>query len=64
MDAWTPSEEQHLMRETCRQFCDDVVIPYIRQNWQREWDMNPDARLPPEILEGCERNDHRTFKIN
>jgi alkylation response protein AidB-like acyl-CoA dehydrogenase len=49
------SEEQRLMRESCRAFVDDVVIPFIRGNWQREWDMNPSTRLPKEILEGAER---------
>ena len=29
------SEEQRLMRQSCRAFVDDVVIPFIRQNWQR-----------------------------
>jgi hypothetical protein len=44
------SEEQRMMRQSCRDFVDDVVIPFIRGNWQREWDMRPEARLPPEIL--------------
>jgi alkylation response protein AidB-like acyl-CoA dehydrogenase len=34
---------------------DDVVIPFIRGNWQREWDMRPEERLPPEILEGAQK---------
>jgi hypothetical protein len=25
-----------------------VVIPFIRGNWQREWSMVPEARLPPD----------------
>jgi hypothetical protein len=29
------SEEQRLMRQSCRDFVDDVVIPFIRGNWQR-----------------------------
>jgi hypothetical protein len=49
------SEEQRMMRQSCREFVDDVVLPFIRGDWQREWDMNPDTRLPPEILEGAER---------
>jgi len=49
------SEEQRMMRQSCREFVDDVVLPFIRGNWQREWDMNPDGRLPPDILEGAER---------
>src|SRR6266540_2515264 len=49
------SEEQRLMRQSCRDFVDDVVIPFIRGNWQREWSMVPEARLPPEILEGAQK---------
>ena len=44
------SEEQRLMRQSCRDFVDDVVAPFIRSSWQREWDMNPQARLPPVFL--------------
>jgi alkylation response protein AidB-like acyl-CoA dehydrogenase len=57
------SEEQRLMRQSCRDFVDDVVTPFIRSNWQREWDMNPDARLPPEILEGAEKVGIRTLGV-
>ena len=30
------SEEQWLMRQSCRAFVNDVVIPFIRANWKRE----------------------------
>ncbi len=57
------SEEQRLMRQSCRAFVDDVVAPFIRSNWQREWDMNPDARLPPEILRGADEIGIRTLGV-
>jgi acyl-CoA dehydrogenase len=57
------SEEQRLMRQSCRAFVDDVVAPFIRSNWQREWDMNPDARLPPEILQGADEIGVRTLGV-
>jgi len=57
------SEEQRLMRESCRAFVDDVVIPFIRGNWQREWTMDPGARLPPEILAGAEKVGIRTLGV-
>jgi hypothetical protein len=41
------SEEQRLMRATCRGFVNELVIPFMRRNWQREWLMDPDARLAP-----------------
>jgi alkylation response protein AidB-like acyl-CoA dehydrogenase len=49
------SEEQRLMRDSCRAFVDDVVIPFIRKDWQREWTMVPEDRLPREILEGADK---------
>ncbi len=45
------SVEQRLMRQTCRDFVDDVVIPFIRADRTREWVMDPADRLPPEILQ-------------
>src|SRR4051812_19440064 len=57
------SEEQNLMRASCRAFVDDVVIPFIRSNWQREWDMNPDTRLPAAILQGADKIGIRTLGV-
>ena len=57
------SEEQRLMRQSCRAFVDDVVIPFIRDNWQREWLMDPDGRLPAAILEGADKIGIRTLGV-
>jgi alkylation response protein AidB-like acyl-CoA dehydrogenase len=57
------SEEQAMMRQSCRDFVDDVVIPFIRRNWQREWDMRPAERLPPSVLEGADRIGIRTLGV-
>jgi alkylation response protein AidB-like acyl-CoA dehydrogenase len=57
------SEEQTMMRQSCRDFVDDVVIPFIRSNWQREWDMRPEGRLPPSILEGADKIGIRTLGV-
>jgi alkylation response protein AidB-like acyl-CoA dehydrogenase len=57
------SEEQCLMRDSCRAFVDQIVTPFIRRNWQREWDMNPDARLPLEILKAADRVGVRTLGV-
>jgi len=48
------TEDQRLMRQSCREFVDDVIIPFMRANWQREWSMSPEGRLPKEILEGAD----------
>jgi alkylation response protein AidB-like acyl-CoA dehydrogenase len=63
MDDRGLSEEQRLMRQSCRAFVDDVIIPFIRKDWQREWSMSPEDRLPPEILEGADAIGIRTLGV-
>ena len=50
------SEEQRLMRQSCRDFVDDVIIPFIRGDWQREWSMTPEDRLPPKSSKAPRRS--------
>ncbi len=57
------SEEQRMMRQSCRDFVDDMVLPYIKQNWQKEWSMVPEDRLPLSILEGAEKVGIRTLGV-
>ena len=57
------SEEQNLMRQSCRAFVDDVVIPFIRKEWKREWQMDPVDRLPKSILDGAEEVGIRTLGV-
>ncbi|MDB5867324.1 MAG: hypothetical protein JWO70_5130 [Betaproteobacteria bacterium] len=57
------SDEQKMMRESCRAFVDDFVTPFIRQNWQREWLMTPQDRLPASILEQAHKIGIRTLAI-
>src|SRR5450830_1694927 len=57
------SEEQRMMRQSCRDFVDDVVLPFIKQNWQLEWSMVPEDRLPISILEGAEKVGIRTLGV-
>jgi alkylation response protein AidB-like acyl-CoA dehydrogenase len=57
------SEEQRLMRDSCRAFVDDFVTPFIRKNWHREWLMDPGERLPREILEAADRIGIRTLGV-
>ena len=56
-------EEQRMMRESCRAFVNDFVTPYIRQNWQREWLMDPNERLPRSILEQADKIGIRTLGV-
>src|SRR5471032_2908086 len=57
------SEEQRMMRQSCRDFVDDVVLPFIKSDWRREWSMTPEDRLPPGILEGAEKVGIRTLGV-
>jgi len=57
------SEEQKMMRESCRAFVDDFVTPFVRQNWKREWSMEPEGRLPLAILEQADRIGIRTLGV-
>src|ERR671922_162207 len=57
------SDEQRLMRWSCRAFVNDIVIPFIRANWKREWLMEPEKRLPREILEAADRIGIRTLGV-
>jgi len=52
-----------MMREACRAFVDDHVTPFIRQNWQREWVMTPEDRLPRKILEVADQIGIRTLGV-
>lgn len=56
-------EETRMMREVTRKFANEHVIPFTRKNWQREWNMNPDERLPPEILQVADKIGIRTLGI-
>ncbi len=57
------SEEQKLMRQSCRDFVDEVILPFIRSDWKREWSMTPEDRLLPAILEGAEKVGIRTLGV-
>lgn len=57
------SDETRMMREVTRKFANEHVIPFTRKNWQREWNMKPEERLPPEILQVADRIGIRTLGI-
>src|SRR5688500_14425602 len=57
------TDEQRMMRDTCRAFVDEHVIPFTRRHWQREWIMTPEERLPNKILEIASEIGIRTLGI-
>ena len=57
------SEELRMMRQSCREFVDAVVLPFIKENWKQEWSMVPEDRLPPRLLEEAEKIGIRTLGV-
>jgi acyl-CoA dehydrogenase len=57
------SDEQRLMRETCRRYVDEIVRPFIAANREREWLFDPDQRLPAEILREADRTGLRGLGV-
>lgn len=57
------SEEQRMLRQSCRDFVDEVVLPFIKTNWKQEWSMEPEGRLPPSMLEEAEKIGIRTLGV-
>ena len=57
------SDEQRLMRQTCRRYVDEVVRPFIAADREREWLFDPDQRLPAEILTEADRTGLRGLGI-
>lgn len=57
------SDEQRMIWKTCRDFVDDVVIPFVRENHEREWSAPPADRLPLELLESVDELGLRTLGV-
>ncbi|MBT8001644.1 MAG: acyl-CoA dehydrogenase family protein, partial [Rhodospirillales bacterium] len=57
------SEDQRMMRDTVHAYIDDVVAPYIRDNWEKEWSMEPADRVPAEILQKADEIGIRTLGV-
>jgi alkylation response protein AidB-like acyl-CoA dehydrogenase len=57
------TDEQRMMREAIRTFVDREVTPFMRKNWQLEWDMVPENRPSIPLLEGVHRIGVRTLGI-
>ncbi len=57
------SEETLMMRDVTRRFVNEHIIPFTRKNWQAEWSMKPEGRLPPHILEVAHQIGIRTLGV-
>ena len=57
------TDEQRMMREAIRAFVDREVTPFMRKNWQLEWDMVPERRPSIPLLEGVHKIGVRTLGI-
>ena len=56
-------DETRMMRDVTRKFVDEHVIPFMRQNWQQEWNMKPEGRLPEKILKVADAIGIRTLGV-
>jgi len=56
-------DETRMMRDVTRKFVDEHVIPFTRQNWQQEWNMKPEGRLPEKILQTADAIGIRTLGV-
>ncbi|MCH8861104.1 MAG: acyl-CoA/acyl-ACP dehydrogenase [Proteobacteria bacterium] len=57
------SDEQKMIWKSCRDFVDGVIIPFIRENREREWLAPPDERLPLKLLEAADELGLRTLGV-
>lgn len=57
------TESQRMMREACKKFVDDSIIPFISKNWKNEWNMTPEGRLPDFILQNADKLGIRTLGV-
>ena len=57
------SEETLMMRDVTRKFVNEHIIPFTRQNWQAEWSMKPEGRLPRKILDVAHEIGIRTLGV-
>jgi alkylation response protein AidB-like acyl-CoA dehydrogenase len=57
------TEEQKLIRQTVRDFVDDLVIPFVRNNREREWLAPPEERMPVELLRAADKLGLRTLAV-
>lgn len=63
MSAMELDEEQRLLAATARQFTDEVVIPWVHENRDREWNAPPEERVPYELLEAIDALGLRTLGV-
>jgi alkylation response protein AidB-like acyl-CoA dehydrogenase len=63
MSTMELTEEQRLLAETARRFTDDVVIPWVQDNRDREWTAPPEERVPYELLEAIDALGLRTLGV-
>lgn len=57
------TDEQRMILDTCQAFVNEVVLPFVRDNREREWSAPPENRLPLELLEAVDRLGLRTLGV-
>jgi alkylation response protein AidB-like acyl-CoA dehydrogenase len=57
------SDEQASIWRVCRDFTDKVIIPFIKDNREREWSAPPEERWPKELLIEADKLGLRTVGL-
>ncbi len=57
------TDEQKQMKQLCRDFVDKEVIPFIRDNREREWTAPPQERLPWGLLKAADKLGLRSLGV-
>ena len=57
------TEDQIGMRRLCRKFVDELVIPFVKENHEREWCAPPDERWPKELMFEADKVGLRTLGV-
>lgn len=57
------TDSQIMMRDVCRKFVDNTIAPFLKDNWQVEWQMSPEDRMPSHILEESDKIGIRTLGV-
>ena len=57
------SMEQRMMRDTCREYVEKVIKPFIQANREHEWVFPPEDRVIPAALEEADAAGIRTLGV-
>ncbi|MFQ5860027.1 MAG: acyl-CoA dehydrogenase family protein [Dehalococcoidia bacterium] len=57
------TEEQRAIQQMCRDFVEEYVHPFVRENRDREWGASPEERWPVELVRKANELGLRTINV-